>query len=465
MSKTLVVLRKTRDLTVGDFKKNFIDEFDADLCLCGTQFDDPFYPLAKYIFLYETPPEGAVEHAYLKTMESAKTRTIRILQMGSMSDELFFRWVLLNHLKKGLIDNYNRFVFTDDALPHPKLEYLNENCIWIGDGHAVLSKRNIEPYLNVLHSIVLTPNKYRNQTTMEQLTKFHLEKNNAWHLVKPFPTDCQGPVCIRKKYNVQTPVPLRTLDVEIIKEFELPFRRKNMFINGVNTNSYNQVPDICKNYMTYVNNRWELKWSKEMIDAMLQLCERSDFESLSPQDYPKSSLQFVQAFTFMELSGKNCLVLGSISPWVECLLLHFKAASVTTLDYNVPACDYKIKTVTMKDRDRYKYDVVVSFSSLEHDGLGRYGDPINPNGDIDACIEASTMLSEGGYFVCGIPIGHGCIEGNCHRIYNQKRLDKMFSLFDHVGCVNYQTMGDDLRFSGADWKNQPLFILKSKTTI
>ena len=30
-----------------------------------------------------------------------------------------------------------------------------------------------------------------------------------------------------------------------------------------------------------------------------------------------------------------------------------------------------------------QYDAAVSYSSLEHDGLGRYSDPLSPNGDID----------------------------------------------------------------------------------
>lgn len=30
------------------------------------------------------------------------------------------------------------------------------------------------------------------------------------------------------------------------------------------------------------------------------------------------------------------------------------------------------------------FDAIVSFSGLEHDGLGRYGDPLNPYGDLSA---------------------------------------------------------------------------------
>jgi hypothetical protein len=47
------------------------------------------------------------------------------------------------------------------------------------------------------------------------------------------------------------------------------------------------------------------------------------------------------------------------------------------------------------------FDWVTSVSSLEHSGLGRYGDRLNPEGDIDAAGECFCMLKPGGYlFIC-----------------------------------------------------------------
>jgi len=456
---------------------------------------------------------------------------------GSAGILIFFRWFLLKNLiDNDLINKYDRFIITRSdfiyQLPHPKVEHMNENCIWIPDcehyrgytdRHVVLSQNNIESYLNILNNLVLRSNEYfmkmkqYNYWNLEQLIKFHLEQNNVLHLVKEFPyvmysvRNINGStrwkhgiysnqlgyyikyqseydkssyyknefeksgltidefykeyICIRKKYNINTPVSLNTIDVSIINDFEkdLKFTNIHSFINGTKSNSYNQIPDICKKYMKYINNNWELKWPNEMIDEMLELCNNLEYEKLSPNDYPKCSLQFVEVFNkFINLSGKNCLVLGSISPWIECLLLHFNAESVTTLDYITPDCNYKINTLSMNNyKKEMKYDVIVSFSSLEHDGLGRYGDPINPNGDIDACIEAYTMLNNDGYFICGIPIGDGCIEGNFHRIYNKKRIDKLFGLFhNYIGSVNYQTLDNKLDFTGTNWKNQPIFIYK-----
>lgn len=49
------------------------------------------------------------------------------------------------------------------------------------------------------------------------------------------------------------------------------------------------------------------------------------------------------------------------------------------------------------------FDFVISYSSLEHSGLGRYGDELNPDGDIEAAEEVWCMLKKGGYFIIGLP--------------------------------------------------------------
>jgi len=65
--KTLaIVLSETRahELTYDGFKKNFLDQVNADLCVCigikpDYDYDNPFYKNAKYRFLYEEPDDFA----------------------------------------------------------------------------------------------------------------------------------------------------------------------------------------------------------------------------------------------------------------------------------------------------------------------------------------------------------------------------------------------------------------------
>ena len=106
-----------------------------------------------------------------------------------------------------LIDKYKRFIITRSdfiyQLPHPQLDLLNPDFIWIPDGehyggftdrHAILSQSNIETYLNIFNSMVIHSNKYffnmllfSNSYNIETLIKFHLIFHNKINLVRHFP--------------------------------------------------------------------------------------------------------------------------------------------------------------------------------------------------------------------------------------------------------------------------------------
>ncbi|UKT64395.1 DUF268 domain-containing protein [Pedobacter mucosus] len=85
--------------------------------------------------------------------------------------------------------------------------------------------------------------------------------------------------------------------------------------------------------------------------------------------------------------------------------------------------------------------------TVEHIGLGRYGDPIEYDGDIKAMKELSRVLAQGGNLIFVVPVGIRRIEFNAHRIYNYKDiLDafpmlklKEFSLvpdnYEHLGMI------------------------------
>jgi len=56
--------------------------------------------------------------------------------------------------------------------------------------------------------------------------------------------------------------------------------------------------------------------------------------------------------------------------------------------------------------------------TVEHVGLGRYGDPIDPEGDIKAMKELSRVVAPGGDLLFVVPIGgNPRIQFNAHRIY------------------------------------------------
>ena len=132
MSKTLVIiLGETRayELTFENFKKNIIDELDADLCLCigvkdDYDYDNPFYNLAKYNFLYDEPEDfgDAFEYAYnilskgrskYEKLENTNTLYGKIKNPGQSTNNINYYGTYYNIDN---IDNYN----DDEIIIHTK---------------------------------------------------------------------------------------------------------------------------------------------------------------------------------------------------------------------------------------------------------------------------------------------------------------------------------------------------------
>jgi hypothetical protein len=71
------------------------------------------------------------------------------------------------------------------------------------------------------------------------------------------------------------------------------------------------------------------------------------------------------------------LVIGSQSPWIESILISLGAGHVTTFDYvKIDNKHPKISTLTPDELSKYffkdvKFDLMITFSSVEHSGLGR----------------------------------------------------------------------------------------------
>jgi hypothetical protein len=81
-------------------------------------------------------------------------------------------------------------------------------------------------------------------------------------------------------------------------------------------------------------------------------------------------------------------------------------------------------------------DYVATFSSIEHSGLGRYGDELNPEGDVEALAQAWCMMKPGALLLLGLPMScqdRGYIEFNAHRVYGWARLAYITDGFEKLG--------------------------------
>ena len=168
----------------------------------------------------------------------------------------------------------------------------------------------------------------------------------------------------------------------------------------------------------------------------------------------------------VKVAGKNVLIIGSESPWIEIIALNNGASKVTSVDYNGSHhCeDSRMNLITTKQiNERFikkklqLFDLVISFSSIEHSGLGRYGDSLNPWGDSIAMAKAWCLTKPKGMALIGIPVGkEDRIVFNSHRIYGHLMLSHVFANWH----LKHSNMDLTKIQHDCDHCYQPLFLLE-----
>jgi SAM-dependent methyltransferase len=69
---------------------------------------------------------------------------------------------------------------------------------------------------------------------------------------------------------------------------------------------------------------------------------------------------------------------------------------------------------------------------VEHIGLGRYGDSLDPDGDLKAIRELERVVAPGGTLLFVTPVGKPLLRFNANRIYSVDEVVKQFPALDLV---------------------------------
>jgi hypothetical protein len=159
------------------------------------------------------------------------------------------------------------------------------------------------------------------------------------------------------------------------------------------------------------------------------------------------------------IKGKKVAIIGSTTPWYECIVLAYGGHPVT-IEYNKIICsDPRIEVMTVEEyaQNPQVFDAILSVSSIEHDGLGRYGDPINPQGDLETMSKSKTMLKKDGLFFLSVPIGRDTLYWNAGRLYGKLRLPLLLKGWDMIDSAGFSQ--SDLT-NNSNMGHQPVLVLR-----
>jgi hypothetical protein len=203
-------------------------------------------------------------------------------------------------------------------------------------------------------------------------------------------------------------------------------------------------------------------WSKALLEDLLNKAGKRSTEGMTGYggSAPRDMYAAIDAFP---VKDKSVLVIGTLNPWIEAIVLAYgNAKEVYTVDFNKPISELsQFKTLSIPELEQLgrRFDVVVSFSAIEHDGLGRYGDPLNPNADLQRMKKIKNFIKRDGIFFFSVPVGKDTLYFNAHRVYGKIRwplLTEGWSVIDYFEKTGYSKD----YFDSADWIQQPIHVLK-----
>ena len=146
------------------------------------------------------------------------------------------------------------------------------------------------------------------------------------------------------------------------------------------------------------------------------------------------------------IKGKDVIIWGLLYCNCEAIAIWKGAKNVYVVEYNKPVCEYQgIEVFNHEEitKRQIQAHCAISYSSFEHDGLGRYGDPLNPDGDLKAMMDAHKFLYKDGILFLGIPLGQDCLVWNACHIYGEKRLPLLLKGWKLLDCFDVHNNNDE----------------------
>lgn len=200
-----------------------------------------------------------------------------------------------------------------------------------------------------------------------------------------------------------------------------------------------------------------LVYSTEQIDSYIE-------QALSKKTlyYAQTDHYLYQALEkhLSVIENKSVAVLGSMDPWYESILLAYGAFPTTIDSKQILSTDPRIQVVTPAELESnpQTFDALLSISRIEHEGLGRYGEPLNPDADLMAMQKAKALLKKDGLLFLSVPVGKDYLIWNLHRVYGKLRLKALLQGWRIVGYFGFTS--EDLETIEWTQTHQPVFVLK-----
>jgi len=214
--------------------------------------------------------------------------------------------------------------------------------------------------------------------------------------------------------------------------YSFPHKLKHYYLFG--TRRYTPEPEYQAFKQMTKNNRFEVCLSKEYLK---ETSLKVDWVYIIHTSWAARILAGLQPDSHIDI-GSSLYFVGMASAFLP---------SVEYYDCNpiyLPLSDLGTGFADLKELP-FSDNSISSLSCMhvvEHIGLGRYGEPLDPEGDLKAISELKRVLAPGGNLLFVVPVGSPKVIFNLHRIYSYDQIMSYFSDLKLMEFALITTAGD-----------------------
>lgn len=153
---------------------------------------------------------------------------------------------------------------------------------------------------------------------------------------------------------------------------------------------------------------------------------------------------WVAKIIYKTMPSRHVDIGSSVEGFVSHLLVfmnRIEVVDIRSLQSTVPELSFVQDDAThLANFEDCSLESISSLHAAEHFGLGRYGDPIDPNAHLKFMHSLKRVLKPGGFLYFSVPTGVERIEFNAHRIFSPGTI---LSAFEGLELIRFALIKDD----------------------
>ena len=205
------------------------------------------------------------------------------------------------------------------------------------------------------------------------------------------------------------------------------------------------IPYFFKNFVLYKSaSTKDSKFPIRLKYLMPAMGDRFDSAGILGKHYFQQDI-YVARSLYRSMPDEHVDVASRIDGFIAHLIIFLKVTyvDIRNLTSNIQNLSFKQGTITDLPYEDNSIQSLSSLHVLEHIGLGRYGDPVDPLGYIKGAKELQRVVAKDGYLYLSVPVGLERVCYDAHRVFNPNTI---LSLFDKMQLEKFCLIDDDENF-------------------